>query len=271
MDYFSRSNPPNPSRPTSSQTPFTPSAGYPATPGGAPLRKIPTATEGNDYGTESNPRPKPAVRLRRLPSTPLLQPNGTPRAAAQTQSRNTEQTGRRRSFSDPQRTAVRSDRSAGDVRRQQHQQNAAGPLPALTEETSQPVSPQPATGLQVPQDGRDRGASDAASTAAEWVLNRPRRSSSTASKAFRPNPSRNYERDVVDVLDVIGMWMKHRWRRTPFLICSRSRGFCTDNAQQYTEQLVHPELGSLSQPPADVRPLQTSYAVDAAADCGRIG
>lgn len=203
MDYFSRANPPNTSRPTSSRAPVTPSAEYSATPGGASLRKVVTATEGNDYGTQSNPRPKPAVRLRRLPSTPLLKPIGTPGAAAQPQTRDAEQTGRRRSFSDPQRSAVRGN-TPTDVRRQQHQQNAAEPLPALTEESSQPVSPQPTTELQVPQDGRRRGASDTASTAAEWVLNRPRRSSSTASKAFRPNASGNYERDVVDVLDVIG-------------------------------------------------------------------
>lgn len=194
MDYFGRTTNTDGGHGTSTPQPQTPEGLPPITPLGTPLHQHMSARSSRYAPSTSRPRGPPSVRLRRLPSTPTLNEKAS-RPASSTlgtlQEGFAEPSGRRRSSSEPQRPASGfSDRRAT--------QQPPSRLPALAEESSNPQYHQPSH----QPTSRNRATSDAASSAAEHVLNRPRRSSSTSRPGQR---SQDYERDVVDLLDVVGM------------------------------------------------------------------
>ena len=222
MDYFGR--PASSGGPGASTLQAQTQSGNlpPITPLGTPLQQQMSDRSTRYAPTADRPRGPSSVRLRRLPSTPSIneiRSRPTSQALRTVEEGVAEPSGRRRSSSEPQRPSFgssdRRDRSSSGLPDRRTQQHVTPRMPALTEETSSAQQFEPS----YQQTGRDRATSDAASSAAEHVLNRPRRSSSTSRPLQR---SVNYERDVVDLLDVIGESWSTCAHQLAVLTCHRS-------------------------------------------------
>jgi hypothetical protein len=147
----------------------------------------------------TRPRRPPSIRIRRLPSTPVLPQINEPGSVNGLWNNGGERTGRQRSSSAPMRPNLPSDLARPPAA-------AAGYLPALTEESSAPqlhttAPPVAADEHLVPLaelTGRRRSGSQ-----------RLRRLGSNIGARIAPPPvpptaEGEYEAEIVDMLDVVG-------------------------------------------------------------------
>lgn len=159
-----------------------------------PRRPVPSATATAQTQTQPVER-RPSVRIRRLPSTPLLSQSQAPTEATRAGGDHGEQTNRRRSSSEPQRPQL-APYPANDL--EIRRQVTATPLQTLHEEGSGATTPQ---FLAVPA-GHPQGRQRATSNASRRpVLDRQ---TSHSSISARGGNAHEYNAEIIDMLDVIG-------------------------------------------------------------------
>lgn len=161
-----------------------------------PRRPVPSATATAQTQTQTQPvERRPSVRIRRLPSTPLLSQSQAPTEATRAGGDHGEQTNRRRSSSEPQRPQL-APYPANDL--EIRRQVTATPLQTLHEEGSGATTPQ---FLAVPA-GHPQGRQRATSNASRRpVLDRQ---TSHSSISARGGNAHEYNAEIIDMLDVIG-------------------------------------------------------------------
>jgi hypothetical protein len=185
MDYFTQPG-------GRSRDEITPSLAEPSSGPRTPSRRGSAQVR---YNRPQTPLQPSSIRIRRLPSTPLIpqinvEDTNTGNAVVDAQ-----QVGRQRSSSEPQQMNL-SSLPPNDLTKQR---TAASYMPSVKEETSASVLKSPQTPTQIAATpGRRRRAS----TSARSALGLER-----VGSRLRPTPShpvREYESGVVDLLDVVG-------------------------------------------------------------------
>jgi hypothetical protein len=167
------------------------------------ITQLPSTPRASPADSAANAAPygprRPSIRIRRLPSTPVLPQINEPGSVNGLRNNEGERTGRQRSSSAPMRPNLPSDLARPAAA-------TAGYLPALTEESSAPqlhttARPVAADGHLAPPaepTGRMRSGSQ-----------RLRRLGSNIGARIAPSPvpptaEGEYEAEIVDMLDVVG-------------------------------------------------------------------